>query len=409
MSYARPCAVLFAAMTLQTGHTAEFGAYELNTQIDLRAVVVDTPYESFTEGGLGLLRFDESHDGLRLGRAMLNARGPLTETLWADLTLSATGDHAAHAVDLTEASVEWRPYPRNSLRFKTQLGAFYPPISLENRAIGWQSAYSLSPSAINTWIGEEIRTIGLQQSVTLRGAAIQQPFDVTLTAGVFGYNDPMGVLIFQRGWALHDRQTTLFDGLPRPFTSPSGDTHIEFFREIDHRPGYYVGAEYRYQDRHAVRALHYDNRGDPAKNDGKDSAWRSRFDSIGWRSEFADTTLIAQAMLGDTAVGASTDGRGRFILEYWSYFILASQRLGAHRFTARYDRMYTDTERGATFFDSDQTATAWTAAYLWDIDPHWQFAVEAIEIDGSLRQRAALGQPTDADERLLQLAIRLSL
>jgi len=409
MSYVRIGAALYMAMALQGSRAAELGAYELTAQIDLRAVAVDSPYKSFTEGGLGLLRFDEAHDDLRLGRAMLNARGPLSETLWADATVSATGDHSTHAADLTEASLEWRPYPRNALRLRTQAGAFYPPISLENRSVGWQSPYSLTPSAINTWIGEEIRTIGVQQSVTLIGPAIDKPFDISLVAGVFGYNDPMGVLIFQRGWAVHDRQTTLFDGLPRPFTSPSGDTHIEFFREIDNRPGYYAGAEFRYRAQHLLRAMHYDNRGDPSKNDGKDSAWRSRFDAIGWRTELADTTLIAQAMLGDTAVGASADGRGRFILEYWSYFILASQRTGAHRFTARYDRMYTDTERGATFFDSAQTATAWTAAYLWDVGAHWQVAVEAVKIQGSLRQRAVLNQPAAADERLLQLAIRLSL
>ena len=41
-------------------------------------------------------------------------------------------------------------------------GAFFPTISLENDDIGWTSPYTLSASAINTWIGEELRTIGTE-------------------------------------------------------------------------------------------------------------------------------------------------------------------------------------------------------------------------------------------------------
>ena len=37
----------------------------------------------------------------------------------------------------------------------------------------------------------------------------------------------------------------------------------ELFHEIDHRPGYYVGAQARYLDRAVLNVLHYDNRADP--------------------------------------------------------------------------------------------------------------------------------------------------
>ena len=39
-------------------------------------------------------------------------------------------------------------------------GAFFPTISLENDDLGWTSPYTLTPSAINSWIGDELRTIG---------------------------------------------------------------------------------------------------------------------------------------------------------------------------------------------------------------------------------------------------------
>jgi hypothetical protein len=68
--------------------------------------------------------------------------------------------------------------------------------------------------------------------------------------------------------------------------------------------------------------------------------------------------------------------------------------------------METETVRNARFFDSNQDADAWTAAYLFDLNDHCQLAAEAIQLSGSLRQRAEVGLPASATERLLQLAFR---
>jgi hypothetical protein len=400
-------AVAFAcASACLQSHAEGFGPYDITFQADVRAVFANTPYEGSAYGGLGVTRFDEQHDGLRLGRLMLDISGPLTETLRGVATFSATNDGDAHAIDVTEAYVEWRPYPHGPIRWRTRAGAFYAPISLENRAIGWESLYTLSPSAINSWIGEETRSIGVESSATLVGAPAGRHFDVSLIAGVYGWNDPMGVLMLQRGWAITNRQTTLFGGLPRPLSTSAHDARIEFFREIDDRPGVYYGGEWK-NDEHVVRLLRYDNRGDPSVSAGKDSAWRTRFNSLGWRWELpTHTTLIVQALDGDTGVGDSDDGRGFLIMNYWSYFGLASQTFGAHRVSLRYDRMYTDMERGAEFYPGEQSAHAWTAAYLWDVAARWQLAAEAIRISGSLQQRAFIGQPTSATEENFQLAVR---
>lgn len=233
--------MLFAA-----GAHAESSPYEFEGYADLRMVSVDSPLQSFMNGGLGLLRFDEDHDGLQLGRLALDFGGPLTESLRAHATMIATDGGENSAIDLTEAFVEWRPYPQSQWTWRTKLGAFYPPISLENRSVAWQSIYSLSPSAINTWIGEEVRTIGMEIRATNLGASAQRPYDVSLIAGVYGWNDPMGVLLFQRGWAIHDHEVPLFGALPRPFTRGTEDQSIEFSQEIDSRAGYYAGLETRW-------------------------------------------------------------------------------------------------------------------------------------------------------------------
>jgi hypothetical protein len=403
-------ALIGAALCSACAHAVELGPYQLTLQADVRLVAVDSPYESFTQGGLGLLRFDEDHDGLQLGRFMTNFNGPITDTVRTDITLSAVGDGNDYLIDFTEAFVEWRPYPSNQWRWRTRAGSFYAPISLENRAVGWQSPYSISSSAINTWIGEEVRTIGIEQSLTLLSAGSSHNYELSAVASAYLANDPMGILVFQRGWSIHDRQMGLSSKLPRPVSPSSEIEPIQFYREIDGRVGYYVGAEYRYGSRHVLRALHYDNRGNPAARSGKEPAWLSRFDSVGWRYEMpSNTTLIVQALQGDTSVGASADGRGALIGEYWSYFLLASQQLGAHRVSARYDRMVTESVRGAQFFNSAQTAIGWTFAYLWDASNAWQLGLELVEIHGSVQYRARRGLPAQGNERNVQLAIRYSL
>jgi hypothetical protein len=385
---------------------ADFTLFELTTSVDLRVVAVDSPLASFTEGGMGLLRYDEAHDGIRLGRVVVEGRGPLLETVHAQFVASATGDGDQNAIDLTEAFLEWRPYPSSAWRCRSRIGAYYPAISLENRGIGWQSSYALSSSAINTWIGEELRAIGVESTLVHAGADSQRPFDVGVTVGAYGWNDPAGVLIYQRGWAIHDRQTALFGHLPRPFPEGTND-HIDFFQEIDGRPGYYIGAEMRWQNRHVLRALHYDNRGDPAAENSEDYAWLTRFDSLGARIEPTTwSTLVAQWMSGDTAAYPSDDGRGGVIAEFRSWFLLASVKLERHRMSVRHEEMRVDSVRGEQWFDSDQTARAWTVAYMYDRDAHWQFGAEVLRINGRVAQRSSYALSPQADERQLQLTLR---
>ena len=107
---------------------------------------------------------------MSIGRIFLDYRGRLTDTLTAHATLNTYGDHDNNPVDVTETYLDWRPFPAHGWRWRTKLGAFYPPISLENRAAGWSSPYSLTSSAINTWLGEEFRTIGAEVTATWLGS-----------------------------------------------------------------------------------------------------------------------------------------------------------------------------------------------------------------------------------------------
>jgi hypothetical protein len=394
------CCACSLAATVCTADPHQFTA-----QLDVRYVLADSPYRSFTQGGLGLTRFDESHDSLRLGSLLLDAAGPVTETVRYAVTASATGDGDQNPIDLTEAYLEWRPYPTSGLRSRTRLGAFYPAVSLENRNVGWQSQYSISSSAINSWLGEELRAIGAESALTLDGSSRGSDFDVSVIGGVFGWNDPAGVLIYQRGWAIHDRQSALFGHLPRPLVFNPAIQDIEFFDEVDGRAGYYAGAEVKWASGQVLRAFHYDNRGNIDQIAAREPTWDTAFDAFGMRLEFpADITFIAQYLEGTTAVRESPTEDERIITDLSAWFMLVSALHGPHRLTLRRDRMHTRSE----YFGPLQNAQAWTAAYLLDIDQHWQVVAEAVRITGTLQQRALLGQAVASEEQQLQLAVRFT-
>jgi hypothetical protein len=119
--------------------------------------------------------------------------------------LDAYADYGGNPADLSEFYLDVRPFPTTSVRWRARVGSFFMPASLENRGIGWTNVYSITPSAINTWLGEEFRTIGAELEVRWLGASSGYLGDVALIAAAYGWNDPAGVLIAKRGFALTDR------------------------------------------------------------------------------------------------------------------------------------------------------------------------------------------------------------
>ena len=209
--------VIASLIAATAAGAADLSSVDAQGFVELRGVAVDSSLPSYVHGGLGLLPFDDEHDGVESGHFVLDLRAPLSETLRAQFSaIATTGDDEQNPVDITEAFIEWRPYPQSQWRWRAKLGAFYPPISLENRGVGWQSLYSLSPSAINTWVGEEARSVGAELSATSVGATLGRDLDIGGVVGVYGWNDPIGVLIFERGWSLNDRVVPLFGGTRRP-------------------------------------------------------------------------------------------------------------------------------------------------------------------------------------------------
>ncbi len=382
-------------------------AHDFDFSADLRAAAA-SGQTSYLNGGLGKLRFDGNHDGLQLGYLRFAYRGNPTETLRFTAEAFAWGDSDVNAVDLTEILLSWRPVPHSAWRSELKVGAFYPPISLENRMRGWRSPYSLSFSAINSWIGEELRTIGVEYNLDWLRQQQGRAFNFGLTAAAYGWNDPAGIVVALRGWAVHDRQTSLFGRVGRTGQGIINGRTL-FYDDIDGKVGYYAGLTANYRGALELRALRYDNRADPAEEAPAidDYAWHTVFDSYGLRWTVNEHwTLIAQALTGNTAAGDIAPPN------YWrfdSWFALGSWQRGPHRLTLRFDdfsmRQLVSHFPGYNHDDGD----AITAAWMYQINERWNVALEGLRIRSTLAARGWLSAPTTADEKQWQLALRYDL
>jgi hypothetical protein len=280
-------------------------------------------------------------------------------------------------------------------------------MSLESRAVGWESPYTLTPSAISSWIGEEIRTVGLDGQVDWLGTRLGHTFDLQLTGALFAWNDPAGTMMSMHGWALHDRQTTLFGRVGPPQTSDDG-AKKEMFAEIDDRPGFYVGAQARYLDRAVLNVLHYDNRGEPTAYEPaiRDFAWLTKFDAAALRVETASGwTLLAQALVGDTYIAP-----GPWLeWEYDSQSLMLAKRSGPHMVAARYDQFAVGFERDPTGAGNED-GDAWTLAYSWERGGPWRFALEWLRVKSNVAARTEwLGENPLVTETKIEISARYLL
>ena len=379
-------------------------ALDWDASLDARLVTSDAQ-PPFTQGGFGTVRYGEEDSGLRLGRMRLALTQPFGEVWSAHVDVSMYDDYDRSPVGVTEAYLLFRPYPRGGWRLRVKAGGFYAPISLENRAAGWDSPYTISYSAIDSWLGIEVRTIGLEAQLDWLGTRLGHDFDLGVTGGVFGWNQGAGTVLASSGWSLTDRQTALFGRLGPPGVPPLyGELPFE---QYDHRAGLYGGVEARYRDRLVVRALRYDNRADPSAADNVSGAmaWWTRFNSAGARYEGAGGwTAIVQWMSGETTIAPPG------ITLNWPFkaeYGLIAKRFGRNTLSARYDRFTVSTNIAEG--DGTQDGHAWTAAYAYDAGAHWRIALEWLQVVSSSYNRAeVIGLPF-ATETQVQLAVRYTI
>ncbi|HUR83424.1 MAG TPA: hypothetical protein VM733_21880 [Thermoanaerobaculia bacterium] len=260
-------------------------------------------------------------------------------------------------------------------------GQFFLPTSRENTDDDWASPYTLGFSSINSWIGEEVRPIGVDlqyRHIDSRGH--------TIGGGVTAFrgNDTMGTLLAWRGWSHGDRLSALGETVRLPdldTLSPDGpfgrqrDSGTQpFGSDLDGRIGWsarmrYGPVQYAYVDNGGDRALH-----------GDQYSWHTRFHLAGAKLGNDDRfSAAAEWMRGDTHMGI---GQPFVAAGFTSTYLLVSQKLGRNRFSARYELFSVSERDHSAAENNSESGRAWTLTWLYDFSSHLRGAAEFLQVAG---------------------------
>ncbi len=258
-------------------------------------------------------------------------------TFGAHVHLLARDDDASRrgTFGIPEAYLELNLHPGRD-RVRLRGGAFFLPTSRENVDALWESPYTITSSALNSWLGEELRPIGIDASWFRR--------EIFAGATVFRGSDTFGALPPARGWTLDDHWTLLGEWVPVDedyFTSVSAET--------DDRLGWSARAGWN-GPRLLVQLTHLDNRSDGLEY-GELYNWGTRFDVIAAEYTVNDWTFAAESGWGPTFLIVDQ----RYTSELRASYLLVSRAWSRTRATVRVDSFEVD--------DADDRAI--TVAYLW--------------------------------------------
>jgi len=407
--------LLMAGMPATALAQSEPGRAQLNTGIDLSYISANG-HPSWLEGSAGKLRYDSDNDGLLLSRGFVDYDYRLADTLTASINAELYLEDFSSTFDLTEAYLQWSPVPRSANRYQLKAGAFYPRVSLENSDHGWSSPYTISSSAINTWVGEELRAYGAEFSVSRKPESLGGRHRFSLHASMFYNNDTAGGLIAWKGWSIHDRQSRLGDGVPLPpipMIQPGmwfddQDPFITPILEIDDTYGYYIDGEWSINSRFLLRLTHYDNRTDPFGYEDGQYAWETAFDQIGVKATLpGDIGLIAQWMDGYTVWGRLTNGIHAVDVGFESNYVLLTRSFDRHRISARYDHFEISEKDQIPLDENAENGNAWTVSYRYDISENFTLAAEWLEIFSNRPAWAYFDLAERKAEKQLQLTVRM--
>ena len=379
--------------------------------VDLRAAAADGE-PSFTTYGFGKFRYGGGAGGdydpkLQIALAALE----WTPRLSWDWTAVVDAGHQPgqeNWFDLYQAYLLFKPMPSGATRFRARIGYFYPPVSLENDAPVWGVTNMITPSAIDSWIGEEVKVGGLE-------ATLSQTFgdqQLALTGALYGVDDTAGALLAYRGWSLDDLKSQAFGdfNLPplSPFLSRLQQDQTYSNRRLDGRVGYYAMLEWRPPIPVSLQLFHYDNRADgTSETIDQQWAWATQFTEVGGSAQIdARTRLLAQGLEGDTRIGPKD--APLVWTSFESAYLLASHDLGADTLSARADVFETKDKAPQPPAPLGERGWAITAAWRHPLTQRLDLRVEAVHVASDRPSRLVAGEAPDQSQTMFQSSLRLT-
>jgi hypothetical protein len=380
---------------------------------DVRLVAVDGE-KSWVEGGFGKLRSGSDGDlkvQPQLGNASLVWKPQFTWSLGAVVVGSLQGGQRTDA-GLTQAYLAFKPMRSSKVALSARAGLMWPPISLEHEGADWHVKDSITPSAINSWIGEEVKPVAAEGTIGF--AAGQHKFRAT--AALMAANDTSGTLLTFRGWALHDRATLAFNRQPLPpldtpvvyYQAPYTHPLLDVEPGFAHRLGYYAKLAWQPPLPVRVELFRYDNRANPESvNEDLEWGWDTHFSQVAIAADLGSgAELKGQAMQGRTRMGTNETGRRWIDNRFRSAFVLVSRPFGTVRLTARIDAF--DTRNRGSDVRDEYDDKGWAAMLAAKRDwTHFSGIVELLHVSSNREDREEISLEARQPQTQLQAELRM--
>lgn len=369
----------------------------------------DTP--SWVDGGLGRYLADD-RTRLDVEAQWAVVWEPSVEWRWfaQALVRGASAGSGAHA-GLVEAYGERTFFLHNDQRLRFRVGQFFLPSSREAVDPLWQSRYTLGLSALNSWVAEEVRPIGVD-------ASWRNPADAERewewAATVFGGNDSSGALLAWRGFAQHDRLSVLGEVLALPalptlaegaeFADQRDDGSRPFGPDLDGRPGYALRARFGDPRTFRLLASGFDNRGDRALHRGE-YAWRTRFAVIGgeWSPD-ERWSVAGEWMRGRSGMGFAPGPR--VDIDFEAAYVLGSFAPDDQwRYTARIES-FTIHDRDGVAENNDDRGHAFSMSVLRSLNASWRLGLEWLHGDTRHAAASLLGRAEETGGDFWRIELR---
>jgi hypothetical protein len=396
------CALISIGLGATTVYADGFKpTFKVEGFADLRLAFADDPVSNL-DGGFGKQRFGGGGEEIRLGEVALVGSAQIAPE-WSVVAHAQFNPDLVEEFDIIEGYIQYRPSTTSRWRPSLKIGAIIPETSAENLGLGWSNIYTLTNSAANTWIAEEVRPVGTELSLEWRGD------DVTLSFGATAFigNDFSTAGLSLRGFTFGDQDIGIFGGIRVPdLGAGRTDVVTRTVKETDGRIGFAIHGGFE-SDRFGTFNIYYlDNRGDTTETSDIGRVWNSQFLNASYNVALGSGfELAAQALFGDgfttpTGVEAITLGT-----EFETISLLLSKNFGDLAVSIR-----------GEYFDQGDISTcicpnlgeqgeAVTLSAIYRYGRHHRFLAEVIYSD-SERDGGFFNQPINLKEVLTQLVYR---
>ncbi|MEA2237394.1 MAG: hypothetical protein QOC81_2118 [Thermoanaerobaculia bacterium] len=379
-------------------------AFQLHGFLSAREVYT-TGQSSWLQGGFGRLDTGagsvKDHRNVTLGVAQIGASW--APTSWLELHANGVARREQPGARGKRAGLVEAYVDLHSEHFQLRAGQFFLGTSRENIEPLWTSPYTINFSPLNSWIGEELRPVGID-------LAWRPNFYVTAGATAFRDNDTLGALIAWRGWSVGNRLSVYNEVLPLPplFSLPTDfddqrhDGTVPFERDLDGRTG--VSARLRMQlpERAMVQLTRIDNRGDREEYRGEYS-WQTHLNiaaaQVGLTSP---ATLAGEYCWGATGMGIAP----HFVqADFATWYLLGSWKRANDRFSLRFDTFSTK-DRDGVAENNTEHGHSWVLAWMHDVKPNVRLGTEFLQVTGDRPAAQQSGVSPNTDGRSVTVEVR---